>query len=55
MFWAIFGTIVFVWFLTLVVFGLGTVIHAMLGDRRASESAAAPTDQGTTETGAVFR
>jgi len=27
MIWAIFGTLVFFWFLTLIVFAFGTVIH----------------------------
>jgi hypothetical protein len=47
MFWAFFGTIVLVWFLALIVFGFGTVIHAMMGLWRASDSCAAavPVDQ----------
>ena len=37
MFWAFFGTIVLLWFLALVVFGLGIVIHAMRALGGASE------------------
>ena len=38
---AFFGTIVLLWFLGLVVFGFGTVIHAIVGLRRAFKSSAA--------------
>ena len=57
MLWAFFGTIVLLWFLTLVVFGFGTVIHAMMGLWRAAESSAAavPADQGAIETQTVYR
>jgi len=41
MLWAFFGTIVLLWFLALIVFGFGTVIHAMMGVWRAAEPSAA--------------
>ncbi len=52
MLWAFFGPIVLLWFLALIVFGFGTVIHAMMGLWRASESSAAalPADQCVIET-----
>jgi hypothetical protein len=57
MLWAFFGTIVLLWFLALIVFGFGTVIHAMMGLPRAAESSAAavPADQCDIETQTVYR
>jgi len=56
MLWAFFGTIVLLWFLALIVFGFGTVIHAMMGVWRAESSAAAvPADQCVIETQTVYR
>ena len=53
----VFGTIVLLWFLALVVFGFGTVIHAMMGLWRTAESSAAavPADQCAIETQTVYR
>ena len=36
MIWALFGTLVFIWFLTLVVFAFGTVIHLVKNLRRVA-------------------
>ena len=57
MLWAFFGTIVLLWFLALIVFGFGTVIHAMMGLWRAAESSAAvvPADQRVIERQTVYR
>ncbi len=57
MLWAFFGTIVLLWFLALIVFGFGTVIHAMMGLWRTAESSAAavPADQCVIETQTVYR
>ena len=57
MLWAFFGPIVLLWFLALIVFGFGTVIHAMMGLWRASEpsAAAVPADQCAIETQTVHR
>jgi hypothetical protein len=54
---AFFGTIVLLWFLALIVFGFGIVIHAVKGLRRASETSAAavPADQCVIETQTVYR
>ena len=56
MLWAFFGTIVLLWFLALIVFGFGTVIHAMIGVWRAAESSAAavPADQCVIETQTIY-
>ena len=57
MLWAFFGTIVLLWFLALIVFGFGTMIHVMMGLCRAAESPAdpVPTDQCVIETQTVYR
>ena len=57
MLWAFFGTIVLLWFLGLIVFGFGTVIHAIVGLRRAfkSSAAAGPADTVTLETQTIYR
>ena len=57
MLWAFFGTIVLLWFLALIVFGFGTVIHSMMGLWRASETSAAavPEEQCAIETQTVYR
>ena len=57
MLWAFFGTIVLLWFLALIVFGFGTVIHAMMGLWRASESSAdaVAADQCAIEPQTVYR
>ena len=57
MLWAFFGTIVLIWFLALIVFGFGTVIHVMMGLWRAAESsgAAVTADQCAIETQTVNR